>query len=127
MDASKLVKAYLNLREARHVLKRKFDEDDGALKIKQERIEAALLGFLNDNKLDRVATPLGTVYRQEEMTPTAADWSAIYDFVKENDAFEMLERRLKKTFVKEYMEQHEGGVPPGVSVFREFVVRVRRS
>lgn len=127
METNKLVKAYLNLREARHTLKRKFDEDDGALKIKQERIESALLAFLNENKVDRVATPLATVYRQEEMTPTAADWSAVYEFIKENDAFEMLERRLKKTFVKDYMEQHEGGVPPGVSVFREFVVRVRRS
>jgi hypothetical protein len=39
----------------------------------------------------------------------------------------MLERRFKKTFVKDYRESNEGAIPPGVSVMREFTVRVRRA
>jgi hypothetical protein len=38
-----------------------------------------------------------------------------------------LEKRIKKTFVQEWMDAHEGTPPPGVNVYREFVVRVRRS
>lgn len=127
MDINKLTSVHLKIRDARSDLKRKFEEEDRKLKIKQERIENEMLRFLQDSNTDSVRTESGTFYRQEEITPTGSDWDAFYRWVRENDAFDALERRIKKTFVKEYMETHEGGIPPGVSVYREYVVRVRRS
>lgn len=122
-----MTKAYVKIRDARTELKRDFEEKDSALKAKLERIEAEMLKFLQENNTDSVKTANGTFYRQEEITPTGSDWDALYRWISENDAFDALERRIKKGFVKEYMETHEGGVPPGVSVYREYVVRVRRS
>lgn len=127
MDINKLTSVHLKIRDARSDLKRKFEEEDRKLKIKQERIENEMLRFLQDSNTGSVRTESGTFYRQEEITPTGSDWDAFYRWVRENDAFDALERRIKKTFVKEYMETHEGGIPPGVSVYREYVVRVRRS
>lgn len=127
MDTSKMVRVYLKMREARTELKRQYEAQDSELKGKMEKLEVAMLRFLNENKIENVATPAGTFYKQEEVTPTGSDWEAFYDWVKRNDAFDALERRIKKTFVKEYMETNGGAVPPGVSVFREHVVRVRRS
>ena len=106
--------------------RRAWEEADAKLKLKQEVIESAMLKFLIDNKMDSVKTPVGTFYRQEEIMPAGADWDLIYKFITDNDAFEMLERRIKKGFVKEYMETNNGSVPPGVTVHREYVVRVRR-
>lgn len=127
MDNQKIVKAYLNLRDARTTLKREFEDKDKDLKGKQEKLEGLLLKFLSENNMDSVKTSNGTFYRQEEITPTGADWHAFYEWVRENDAFDFLERRIKKTAISDYMETHEGGLPPGVSVYREYVVRVRRS
>lgn len=127
MNTNTLTKAYVKLRDARTALKREFDEKDNALKAKQERLEAEMLRFLQENNLDSVRTETGTFYRQEDITPTGSDWQLFYDWVAKNDAFDALERRIKKGFIKEYMETHEGGVPPGVSVYREYVVRVRRT
>jgi len=127
MDMERLVKAHINIRDARSALKKKFDEEDRGLKKKQERIEAAMLKFLSDNKIDNSKTSAGTFYRQVNIVPMGSDWNAFYDWVKENDAFDALERRIKKGFVNEYMEEHDGETPPGVSVHREYVVRVRRS
>lgn len=126
MDNEKMVKAYLNLRDARTALSREFDEADAKLKSKQELLESHMLTFLNANKMDSVKTGLGTFYRQTEIKPAGADWQAIYDYIRDNDAFEMLERRIKKTFVQEYMDANDGAIPPGVTVHREYVVRVRR-
>ncbi len=126
MNVEKLVKAYIKLRDTRTQLSREFDEQDGALKEKQQRLEAELLKYLNMSGVDSMTTPAGTVYKQEEVTPTGSNWESFYEWVAKNNAFDALERRIKKTFVKEYMETHNGGVPPGVSVFREFVVRIRR-
>lgn len=127
MDMNKAVTAYVRLRDARSALRHRFDEEDTALKEKQAMIEAALLNELNTLNADSMKTPAGTFYRQEEMRPSGSDWDAFYRWVKENDAFEFLEKRITKTAVKEYMELNDGAMPPGVSVHREFVVRVRRN
>lgn len=127
MNINALTKAYVKIRDARTALKRQYDEEDQKLKGKLERLEAEMLRFLQESNLDSAKTESGTFYRQEEITPTGSDWDAFYKWVADNDAFDALERRIKKTFVKEYMETHEGAIPPGVSVYREYVVRVRRS
>jgi hypothetical protein len=127
MDTNALTKTYVKIRDARTALKRKFDEEDGKLKAKLERLEGAMLKFLQESGIDSAKTENGTFYRQEEITPTGSDWDRFYQWIAENDAFDALERRIKKTFVKEYMETHEGAIPPGVTVYREYVVRVRRS
>jgi hypothetical protein len=127
MDNLKMVKAYLKLRDARTALKRQFEEQDTALKTKMTRLEAEMLRLLQSTNSDSISTELGIFYRQEEITPTGSDWDAFYKWVATNDAFDALERRIKKTFIKEYMETHEGGIPPGVSVYREYAIRVRRS
>ena len=126
-DMNRLTKAYIKLRDTRHEMKKEWEEKDTALKLKMERLEGEMLRFLNDTKQDSAKTAAGIVYRQEEITPTGSDWDLFYDWVAKNNAFDALERRVKKTFVKTYMEEHDGGIPPGISVYREYVVRVRRS
>ena len=44
----------------------------------------------------------------------------------QNDGFDLMERRLKATFVKQFMDENNGALPPGVNVHREFEVSVRR-
>jgi hypothetical protein len=127
VDLNKITKAYLRLRDQRDELRRTYTDQDNVLKEKQERLEAAALAFLNETGQESARTVNGTVYRQEDVIPTGSDWERFYEWVKENDAFDALERRIKKGFVASYMEEHEGAPPPGVSVLRRYVVRVRRS
>lgn len=127
VDLGQVTKAHINIRDARAALRRQFDEADAELKKSLEKLESIMLDHLNRHGMDSVRTEAGTFYRQEEITPSAADWNSFYRWIKDNDAWDALERRIKKTFIKEYAEAHGGGLPPGVSVFREFAVRVRRS
>ena len=127
IDLNKVMKVYLRLRDDREELRRNYTEQDNKLKEKQELLETNMLAFLNESKQESSRTVSGTVYKQEDIIPTGSDWERFYDWVKENDAFDALERRIKKGFVAEYMREHEGAPPPGVSVLRKFVVRVRRS
>lgn len=127
IDLAKVTRAHINIRDARSQLKKQYDDADADLKKAQTVLEGTMLDHLNKHGMDSVRTDSGTFYRQEELTPSASDWSAFYDWIKEHDAFDALERRIKKTFIKEYAEAHSGGLPPGVSVYREYAVRVRRS
>lgn len=123
----RFAKVYVKIRDKRAELKAAFDKQDTELKMQQEKLETAMLAQMNATGLKSARTEFGTVYRQEEVKPSASDWDSLYRWIKDNDAFDALERRIKKTFVTEYMETHDGSLPPGVSVHREFVVRVRRS
>jgi len=127
MDINKLVRVYVKIRDAKLEAKKAFEAQDAELKGKMEQIGNALLAHLNANNTESVRTEEGTVFRQEDVMPRADDWTAIYDWIKANDAFDILERRVKKTFVKEYMKGHDGAIPPGVSVMREYTVCVRRA
>lgn len=127
VDLGQVTKAHINIRDARTALRRQYDDEDAKLKEAQEKLEAVMLEHLNSHNMASVRTEAGTFYRQEDITPSAGDWGIFYDWIKDNDAWDALERRIKKTFIKEYQEAHNGGLPPGISVFREFVVRVRRA
>lgn len=127
VDMNRMVRAYVKLRDARSALKKEFDGKDSELKAAQERLEGEMLRFLEANKMDSVRTDAGTFYRQEVVIPSAADWKLLYDFIRENDAFEMLERRITRKAVKEYMEANNDALPPGVQIFRKYEVNVRRS
>lgn len=126
LDLGKITKAHINIRDARTALRKQYEEADADLKQSQEKLESVMLDHLNKHGMTSVRTEAGTFFRQEEITPSASDWNALYDWIKENDAWDALERRVKKTFIKEFQEAHNGGLPPGISVHREYVVRVRR-
>ena len=122
----KIVKVYQKIK-AEHAEKRKaWEADDASYKAKLEEIENYMLSTLNENGMQSVKTTAGTFYRKEKIIPQGADWDAFYKWVAENDAFDALERRIKATFVSQYMEEHDGAIPPGVNVFRQWVVGVRK-
>lgn len=127
MDTNKLTRAHIRIRDERTKLTRAYETRDAELKAMQTRLEAAMLQTLNTSNSESIRTDAGTFYKQEEVIPVGNDWDAFYNWVAQHHAFDALERRIKKGFVKEYMETHEGGLPPGVSVLREYAVRVRRA
>ena len=127
MDFNKVTKAYVALRDKRSEIKKAYDAEDDTYKQKLTQLEGVMLGHLIDTGTESVRTENGTFYRTEDLKPSGSDWALLYDWIRENDAFDALERRIKKDFVREYMESNSGQLPPGVSVHREFVVRVRRA
>lgn len=130
MDVERIVKVYITIRDKRAEMKRAFDEEYAKLGENLTKLENQLLRALGDNKLDSMRTAFGTVYRQEEVKPSCQDWSALDFWVEDNPQYgasDVFEKRLSKKFITDYMEAHDGNLPAGVSVYREYVARVRRS
>lgn len=127
IDTAKLARVYVKLRDAKQEIERKAEAEAAELQAKMDIIAASMLNFMNENKMDSIATTSGTFYRQMDIKPSGSDWDAFYKWIAKNDGFEFLERRIKKTAIKEYMDTHKGKLPPGVTVHREYVVRVRRN
>lgn len=126
IDLAAVTETYIKIRDARSAAKRAFEAKDDVLKGNLEVIENALLAHLNAQNTESVRTSFGTFYRQVDIKPNIVDDVAFYSWIKDNDAFDALERRVKKVFIKDFMEAHEGAMPPGIFVHKEYVVRVRR-
>lgn len=126
IDLDRITRVLLKMRDAREELTRNYEAEKKKIDEQMKTLENVLLNELNTKGLQSFRTSACTVYKEEVLTPTGSDWDAFYRWVAENDGFDFLERRIKRTSIKEYMEANGGAVPPGVSVYREYVARVRR-
>jgi hypothetical protein len=54
-----------------------------------------------------------------------ADWDAMLSFVKENEAYDLFEKRVSKVAVRGYIEQTKT-VPPGVNYGTRLDVNIRK-
>ena len=126
MNIEKLVDAYIQLRDRRSQRKKDFEESDSSDKAYQDKIEGILMAHFNENGVDRVGCSSGTAYKTIRTSAVVADWDTVLNFIKDKDAWEMLEHRVSKKAVEEYVSENEA-LPPGVNVTSEAVVNVRRS
>lgn len=128
INLEELVSAYISLRNERASLKDEYEQKDNALKTDMEKLEVAMLGVCNTVNADSIKTTHGTVIRKLNERFYCQDWDNFYKFVLENEAVQLLERRIHQSNFKEFISNHGGdGLPPGVNVMREFGVSVRKA
>ena len=127
-NTDELVEAYLAIRSQREKLARDYEAADNALKEDMAKLEAVMLEMCNAVNADSIKTRHGTVMRKLNERFFCQDWENFYKFVLDNEAVQLLERRIHQGNFKEFMKDHDGdGLPPGVNVMREYGVSVRKA
>ncbi len=114
-----LVKTYLTIRTARDNLQRQWETKDAELEQEMRQIEQV--------SADSIKTGEGTIIKTMKEEFICNDWPGFKDFIRDNSLVELLQQRIHKTNLKEYLTTHEGeGLPPGISTFREYGIVVRK-
>ena len=127
MNLEELVKDYLEIRNQREAILAEYEIKDTALKDALKNIEVEMLNICNNTNADSIKTQHGTVIRKLNERFYCNDWDNFRKFVLENEAVELLERRIHQGNFKEFMsERQEDGLPPGVNAMREFGIVVRK-
>jgi hypothetical protein len=121
----RLVKVYLKIREQRAANNKAAKDADDELKKQLATVNAELLSRMHKRGNEGFKTPHGAVYKAIVVQVTIADDSVFFPWVKEHDALDFLERRVKSTEVQKYMKEH-GAAPPGLTIFKEEEARVRK-
>jgi hypothetical protein len=122
----KLVEAYIKIRDSRDEIKRDADNKMKELEAEMAVISQTLLDHFKESGIDKAGTPFGTAYRTVKSRYWTNDWGAMYDFISENDAFDLLEKRLHQTNMKQFLEENPDLLPRGLNVDSEYSVVVRR-
>lgn len=125
-NVEQLVKVYIKMRDARQKLQQEFDEADSKIKTQQEAIQQALLELCKETGTDGLKTAAGTVSRTVKTRYWTSDWNSMKNFIKEHDAFELLEQRVHQTNMKSFLEENPNLMPQGMNIDSKYAITVRR-
>jgi len=126
LTIDKLAAMYIKIRDKRSELKRAFEAQDAALEEQMKLLEVEMLDICKETNAETIRTKSGTVIRSIKSRYSTSDWDSMYQFIREHDAFGLLERRLHQTHMKQFLEENPELLPVGLNVDREYTVVVRR-
>jgi predicted secreted Zn-dependent protease len=126
MKADGLVLAYRKIRDAINEKEEAHKEEIADLKAQQDVLSAALLDLCNEQNLDSIRTPAGTVTRTVNTRYWTNDWESMYEFIRENEAMHLLEQRIHNGNMKQFLNENPDDLPVGLQADTKYVVRVRK-
>lgn len=121
-----IVAAYRKVRAAISDAEAAHEERIKVLKDQLELLSAELLNFCNEQNLDSVRTPEGTISRRVQTRYWTTDWDSMHRFVMEHEAPFLLEKRLNSTNLKQFLEENPDAFPAGLQVDNKYVIQVRK-
>jgi hypothetical protein len=127
VPVDKLAGIYIKIRDARARLKSEYEAKDTELQEQMDMIEEQLLEACKAIGADSIRTVAGTVIRSVKNRYWTNDWDSMYSFVREHDAFGLLERRIHQTNMKQFIEENPNLLPMGLNTDSRYSIVVRRS
>lgn len=109
------------LREAKRLLETQVKDLDAQL----AGNETDIIGIADEMGLDRFAVGKLTFSISSQVVGNVEDWDALHAYIKENDAFYLLQRRLSNAPYKEILDSGESLA--GVVPFTKRSLNMRKS
>ncbi|MNK46998.1 hypothetical protein D3C87_657990 [compost metagenome] len=126
IPVDKLTKVYIKIRDAKADRKAKWEAEEKELQSQLDEIENRLLEVCRRMGVDSLRTEFGTVMRGVSTRYWTQDWQSMHEFIKENDALYLLEKRISQKAMAEFLEDNPDKHPPGMSSNSEYKITVRR-
>lgn len=121
-----LVSVYRKIRDAVDEREARHKEEIGELKQQLDLVTAKILEICNEQNLDSLRTPAGTVTRRTVTRYWTNDWEAMYRFIKEQDAPHLLEQRIHNGNMRQFLEENPDTLPIGLNADTKYAITVRK-
>jgi capsule polysaccharide export protein KpsE/RkpR len=122
----KLAKVYRKMSAEVQKLTSEYDNAVAAIKAQQDTIKTAIKDEMLRLGVKSVRTDGGTISLSTKTRYSTDDWDAFKEFIKENDALELLEKRISQGNMATFLEDNPGKVPAGLNSFTEYSISVRK-
>ena len=127
LPLDKLAAIYIKIRDAKDKLTADYKQHYADLEEQMGVLETEMLETCKTMNADSIRTKAGTIIRSIKSRYWTNDWDSMYRFIKDNDAYGLLEKRLHQTHMKEFLSENPDLLPMGLNVESEYTVVVRRS
>jgi hypothetical protein len=123
VNTEKLAKIYVKIRDKRRELEKQVAE----LKEQQDLVGSQLLEICKAEGAQTIRTQFGTVSRRITKNYWTSDWDSFFKFLKENDAFSLMQQRINSTNMAQFLEENPDLHPPGLNAdVNQTIVIVKR-
>ncbi len=122
----RMAKAYRKIRSKLDELRTEYDTKEAELKAELDVISSAMKDQLLASGVTSVKTEQGTIILGKTTRYSTTDWDAFKQFVREEDALDLFERRIAQTNMAKYLEQNPEKLPPGLNSNSEYTISVRK-
>ena len=126
MTIDQVIAAYVKLRDKRDALKKQQAADMAPINENMYKLQCWLQKQLQDTGQTSAKTTAGTAFLQTDISVAVEDFDAILAFIQAHNLWAMLEKRVSKSVVQDYIESTQE-LPPGVKVTSEISCHIRRS
>lgn len=126
IDIEKRVRQYIVLRDLIADKQSAFDAEIAKLKGMRDALGTYLLAFLRKTNQESARTEAGTVSITSKDSATVEDPHAFRQFCIDGN-WALADLRANASKVKDWLEEHDGHLPPGVKFSSFARVTVRRS
>lgn len=127
-DVAAKVHQYITLRNQLDAKRKEWQDYEREMKSKLEDIQFEILNISDELGVDSLKTEYGTAYRTVKTSYRILDWPTYLDWAEKNGALHTLQKRVTKTAVDEIVnEDLEGELPPGLDLYSEVTVNIRKS
>jgi len=120
-----VIRTYMKLRDQKTAIEAKVKGDLTTLKGKMDKLEAYLKAQMDAQGLTSFKSDFGTAFLTTTDYANVEDWNKTLGFIRDNDAYDMLEKRVSKIAVRGYIEENKA-VPPGVTYGTKLEVNIRK-
>lgn len=120
-----VITTYLKLRGKADLMEAETKARVDEIKTKLIKLEAWLKEQADLQGVTSFKTAHGTAFLTTKDFANVADWDAVLEFIKANEAYDMLEKRVSKLAVRGYIDANKA-VPPGINYGTKLDVTVRK-
>lgn len=123
VNADRLAKVYVKIREKR----RELAKQDKELEEQLNLVAQQLLEICKEQGAQTIRTEHGTISRRVSKRFWPTDWDSFYKFIKEQDAMSLLYQRINTANMEQFLEENPDTHPPGLNAdVTQTVVIVKR-
>jgi hypothetical protein len=122
MPVDKLVRIYMKMRAAVQELDAQIEK----IKEQQQEVKNEIKDRMRALGTKSMKTDFGTVSLMEKTRYYTNDWDSFKKFVIEQDAVDLLEKRISQTNIKVFLEENPSLIPPGLNSDTDFDISVRK-
>ena len=125
VTVDKVISTYINFRNQKEAIESESKAKVKEIKEQMAKLEAWLKEKADQDGVDSFKTANGTAFLTTTDFAQVADWDAVLSFIKDNEAFDLLEKRVSKTAVRGYIEADKS-VPAGINYGTRIDINVRK-
>lgn len=125
LTADAMIERYVKLRDKKKEIEARHKDELAPFNDAMKRLEGFMLEALNQSGLDSMKSAHGTAFKSTRTSATVKDWPLTLAFIREHQAWDLLEARVAKTVAYQIIADTQAPIP-GVETSAELTVNVRR-